>query len=87
MNHTDHDDIRPDVRATARRLLYDLARRGELPAEALDTKDRSRLFAELWERGWTDAEIGVHTKTTTFTVARVRERLGLAPRTITKGAA
>lgn len=66
--------------ATRRRLLA-ACRAGLMPAEALDTRDREHLFYELWCQGWTDADIGVHTFTTTYTVARIRrERWGLPPR-------
>lgn len=51
---------------------------GELPAEALSTRDREDLLAELHERGWTDFEIAEHTRMSTYTTARVLDRLGLA---------
>ncbi|WP_156365201.1 hypothetical protein [Sciscionella sediminilitoris] len=68
----------PDVHAERRRWAYAEAMRGALPAEALDRKDGERLLAELWHAGWTDTEIAVHTKWSTYTVGRIRDRLGLA---------
>lgn len=60
--------------------------RGELPAEVLDTADREELIYELWLRGWTDVEIAAHTMLSTYTTARIRERLGLVPHPRLKGA-
>lgn len=47
------------------------------PAEMLDTRDREDLVAELVGRGWTDVQIAVHTKMSTYTTGRIRRRLGL----------
>lgn len=58
-------------------LLYALARAGREPAEALTTSDRARLVAELVNRGWTDRRIAEHTRQSTYTTARIRDRLGL----------
>lgn len=52
---------------------------GELPAEKLSTRDREDLIAELSELGWSDIDIAEHTKLSTYTVGRIRDRLGLAP--------
>lgn len=60
---------------------------GRLPAEVLTTADRERLVADLWELGWTDAEIAAHTLMTTYTTARIRQRLELPPRAMIQGAA
>jgi hypothetical protein len=68
---------RPDVRALSNQRLRALCWRGELPAELLDRRDRERLLRELWAAGWTDVEIATHTHMTTYTTARIRERLGL----------
>lgn len=57
-----------------------------MAAERLDGTDRDLLLAVLHARGWTDLHIAVHTLWTTYTVARIRERLGLSPNT-EKGAA
>jgi len=54
---------------------------GELPAEALSTRDREDLLAELHGLGWTDREIAEHTRLSTYTTARLLDRLGLAPNT------
>jgi hypothetical protein len=37
---------------------------------------------ELWGHGWTDVQIAIHTKWTSYTVGRIRDRLGLAPNRI-----
>ncbi|GAB3670460.1 hypothetical protein GCM10027597_01770 [Saccharopolyspora tripterygii] len=53
--------------------------RGELPAEALSTRDREDLVAELHTRGWTDAQIALHTRMSLYTTARIRDRIGRDP--------
>lgn len=52
---------------------------GELPAEKLSTRDREDLITELYELGWPDSEIAEHTRLSTYTTARIRDRLGLTP--------
>lgn len=61
-----------------RRRLIALCRAGHTPAEALPTHDREQLIHELWKAGWTDTQIAEHTHLTTYTAARIRNRLGLA---------
>jgi hypothetical protein len=63
----------------ARRRAYLEARSGVLPAEALTQEQRWRLVAELHRAGWTDREIAEHTFMTTYTAARIREGMHLAP--------
>lgn len=58
---------------------YNLALAGRMAAERLDGTDRDRLLAVLLARGWTDIHIATHTLWTTYTVARIRERIGLPP--------
>jgi hypothetical protein len=41
--------------------------------------ERERLVETLWERAWSDVEIASHTFMTTYTTARIRERLKLLP--------
>ncbi len=53
--------------------------RGDLPAEALSTRGREELVYELHARAWTDSEIAAHTRMSTYTTARIRDRLGLTP--------
>ncbi len=60
--------------------------RGDLPAEVLETGDRETLVHDLWSAGWTDVEIAIHTRMTTYTTGRIRARLGLAAHPSTKGA-
>ena len=68
---------RPDTSPLSRSRLTRACRRGELPAEILDTADREHLIYDLWFAGWTDVEIATLTSLTTYTVGRIRERLGL----------
>lgn len=69
----------PRIDGRRRRNDYRKALRGELPAEALtNTGDREQLIHELWTAGWTDLQVAVHTRWTSYTVARIRERLGHA---------
>lgn len=65
-------------RPMTRELLYDACYRGAIPAEALDRVDREHLLYDLWLKGWSDVEIATHTRISTYTVVRIRERLGLA---------
>jgi hypothetical protein len=61
--------------------LWRLCWRGELPLEALaaaNPAQRDALFTELWKLGWSDVEIAAHTRMTTYTTGRIRQRLGLA---------
>ncbi|PXY27414.1 hypothetical protein [Prauserella muralis] len=69
---------RPDTTTPSYRRVCDLCWAGQLPAELLLTKDRERLVTDLWAAGWTDLEIAVHTRMTTYTTGRIRDRLGLA---------
>ena len=65
------------------RYLYDRCRAGLEPAELLTTAAREHLLYELWSLGWTDVEVAVYTRLTTYTAAAIRTRLGLpcnAPR-------
>lgn len=64
--------------AMPRAVLYRSCLLGYLPAEVLDTPEFERLVRELWREGWTDVQIASHTRTTTYTTGRIRERLGLA---------
>lgn len=68
---------RPETRSHSRH--YAAARDGELPADALPTRQRWRLVAELHAYGWTDSDIAEWTRMTTYTSARIREGMGLAP--------
>jgi hypothetical protein len=48
---------------------------------------RPACLRGLWKRGWTDAEIASHTLMSTYTTARIRSRLRLAPHRPVEGAA
>lgn len=61
------------------RELWRACCHGREPAEALDPRDREDLIAGLHGRGWTDQEIAAHTRLTCYTVARIRQRIGLLP--------
>jgi hypothetical protein len=52
---------------------------GQLPAEALPTRLRWRLVAELHRAGWSDQQIAELTKLTEYTTARIRAGMGLKP--------
>lgn len=69
------------------RVLYFACLYGIEPAESLPTADRARLVARLHRLGWTDSEIAEHTFMSTYTTARIRNRLGLSPNESTRGAA
>lgn len=57
--------------------LFALCRRGQVPAEELSSEDRDRLIRMLWKRCWSVSEIAAHTKLSTYTTARILDRLGL----------
>ena len=70
------------------RLLFEACLAGREPAESLPTELRTRLVAQLVAQGWTDAEIAALTRMSTYTTARIRERVGLPPgRLADRGAA
>jgi hypothetical protein len=63
---------------TTSRQRLDKCLAGLEPADALSRRDRERVVRRLWSEGWTDVEIAVHTRMTTYTTGRIRGRLGLA---------
>jgi len=77
---------RPDTAPMARGRLMSACRRGELPAEVLDTADRDHLVYDFWAAGWSDVEIAIQTRMSTYTTGRIRARLGLAAHPSTRGA-
>jgi hypothetical protein len=64
-------------RLSDQRLLA-ACRDGREPAEALPSYLRDWLVQDLVSQGWTDVEIATWTRMTTYTTARIRNRLGLA---------
>ncbi|MEV6897489.1 hypothetical protein [Amycolatopsis sp. NPDC051372] len=70
----------PGVAPISYRKLLAACWSGDLPAEQLEPVDRETLVYDLWSAGWTDVEIATHTRLTTYTTARIRDRLGLVPR-------
>jgi hypothetical protein len=71
--------LRPTAGVRSGVLLWHACCTGREPAEALDVRDREDLVEALVERGWTDVEIAVLTRMSTYTTGRIRERLGLPP--------
>lgn len=73
------DSVRqPMSAARSGALLWQLCCAGREPAESLDTRDREDLVAALVERGWSDVQIAVLTRMSTYTTARIRERVATA---------
>jgi DNA-binding NarL/FixJ family response regulator len=72
------DVRRPMAAARSGAALWIACIAGREPAEALDARDREDLVAELVGRGWSDVEIAVLARMSTYTTARIRSRLGLA---------
>ena len=70
---------RPDITPCSRHALRTACWEGTEPAEALTTAEREHLVYRLWALRWCDVEIAAHTRMTTYTAARIRERLGLLP--------
>lgn len=68
----------PDGRQHAQ--LQRACRLGQQPAELLHPRDRQELVYDLWLAHWTDAEIATHTRMSTYTAARIRNRMGLPAR-------
>ena len=60
-------------------LLWTACCEGREPAEALDVRDREDLVAALVAQCWTDVEIATHTRMSTYTTGRIRDRIGLRP--------
>ena len=59
-------------------IHYRAALAGREPGEALNGADRELLVRTLVAWGWTDLRIAEHTRMTTYTTCRIRERIGLA---------
>lgn len=59
--------------------LYECARLGLVPAEVLSQQQRWTLVAELHRAGWGDRRIAEHTRTSEYTIARIRSQMGLRP--------
>ncbi|AUM18272.1 hypothetical protein CSW53_18120 [Rhodococcus ruber] len=60
-------------------LLYRLVREGREPGELLSPYDRRILIRNMHREGATDQDIALVTRWTLFTVARLRDELGLPP--------
>jgi hypothetical protein len=75
----------PPTAAIAYSRLLEACWKGDLPAELLRPGDRDQLIYDLWKEGWTDAQVAVHTRFSTYTAARIRSRLGLAARPLRRG--
>jgi hypothetical protein len=59
-------------------IQYRAALYGREPAEVLCGADRDLLWRTLLEQGWPARRIAEHTRTSTYTTGRIRERLGLS---------
>lgn len=79
------DEIVPVAAPRSGRELWLRACHGLEPAEALDPRDREDLVAELVVRGWSDVQIAEHTRMSTYTTGRIRDRLQLAPNVLGVG--
>lgn len=77
----------PATRRRTGQLLWHACCQGREPAEALNPRDRDDLVTTLVGQGWTDTEIAVLTRMTTYTTARIRTRLGLPANHTTEQAA
>lgn len=75
------------VEARGVEALVRRCREGLEPAEALPRFARDQLIHDLWCSGWTDVEIATWTRMSTYTTARIRERLGLAANRIERAVA
>jgi len=69
-----------DIPAVAARpqsgsILWDAVCRGVEPAESLDSRAREDLVLALVDAGWSDLEIAVLTRMSTYTTVRIRERV------------
>lgn len=67
----------PVSAARSGQVLWRACCAGREPAESLDPRDREDLVAGLVERGWSDVDIAVLTRMSTYTTARIRHRIGL----------
>ncbi|HLU98717.1 MAG TPA: hypothetical protein VKZ89_17925 [Thermobifida alba] len=86
MRRVPRDVCRP-IACRSGEVLWAAVCGGREPAEALHPQDREDLVAELVGLGWTDLEIAALTRMTTYTTARIRQRLELPPNEERTGAA
>jgi hypothetical protein len=72
----------PDVRPLHRAYLLRACKNGREPLEVLAAEgmhdDRDALLCEWVRRGWTPAQIAQHTRSTTYTVGRLLDRIGVS---------
>jgi hypothetical protein len=80
-------DGRVNTHPLADQKLLAACRAGLEPAEALPAYARDWLVHDLVCEGWTDVEIATWTRMSTYTTARIRERLGLKPNMIEENTA
>lgn len=58
-------------------LLWRACLEGREPAESLSMEQRERLVVLLLDRGWPQALIAEHTQLSTYTTARICDRIRL----------
>lgn len=75
------------MRRTDHERLFRACLAGDLPAEELPTDLREQLVTYLHQQGWTDLEIAIHCRMSTYTTGRIRSRIGLRSNDTQKGAA
>jgi hypothetical protein len=68
-------------------IQYRACLAGRDPAEVLCGADRDLLWRTLVGWGWTDRRVAEHTRMSTYTTVRIRERLGLSAVQVTRRAA
>ena len=67
-------------RPRASQWIWEACVDGREPAESLPTKDREDLVYHLvHDLRWTDLQVAEHTRMSTATTVRIRERIGLVP--------
>lgn len=80
MNQDQRDALPTPLRPATNPVVLAACWAGREPSELLTRGERDLLLFDLWMKGWTDLEMSVHMKQSTYTTCRIRERLGLEAR-------